>query len=69
MIAKLKASGIYSALSWEHFQGLVLALRFAWLSEWLRKNDEEMIALELDYMELLIENETFLREKWMLGAK
>ncbi len=69
LIARLKASGISSVLSWEHFQGLVLALRFAWLSEWLRKNDEEMIALELDYMELLMEHEAFLHEKWMLGAK
>lgn len=32
-----------------------LALRFAWLSEWLRKKDEEMIEFELHYMQLLMQ--------------
>jgi homoserine kinase type II len=33
-----------------------LALRFAWLSEWLRKRDVEMIDFELFYMKLLLED-------------
>lgn len=33
--------------------GMVLATRFGWLSEWLRRRDDEMIASELDFMELL----------------
>ena len=28
----------------------ILATRFGWLSEWLRRGDEEMICMELDYM-------------------
>ena len=32
----------------------VLAIRFGWLSEWLRKKDDEMIAFELFYMRLLM---------------
>ena len=32
----------------------VPAVRFAWLSEWLRKKDREMIAFELFYMRLMI---------------
>ncbi|OEU70941.1 MAG: aminoglycoside phosphotransferase [Desulfovibrio sp. S3730MH75] len=31
------------------------ALRLAWLSEWLRKKDWEMLSMELDFMELLLE--------------
>ncbi|WP_027191052.1 phosphotransferase [Fundidesulfovibrio putealis] len=31
----------------------ILATRFGWLSEWLRRGDEEMISLELDFMEHL----------------
>ncbi|MBF0123056.1 MAG: phosphotransferase [Candidatus Omnitrophica bacterium] len=61
-IRDLKAANLFSGNSWEHFLEFVIALRFAWLSEWLRKNDEEMISLELDYMELLIqEREQFYR--------
>jgi homoserine kinase type II len=43
-----------------------IALRFAWLSEWLRKNDEVMVGMELDYMYLLINEREDLRLKWML---
>ncbi|MFP5223550.1 MAG: phosphotransferase enzyme family protein [Acidobacteriota bacterium] len=31
----------------------ILATRYGWLSEWLRRGDEEMVALELDFMEHL----------------
>ncbi|BBO77311.1 hypothetical protein DSCW_47280 [Desulfosarcina widdelii] len=34
---------------------LMLAIRFAWLSEWMRKNDRPMIQLEADYMSLLLD--------------
>ncbi len=53
--------------SWEYFLDLIIAIRFAWLSEWLRKADSEMIELELVYMNLLIKNK-FLIEK-ELGIK
>lgn len=33
----------------------VIATRFAWLSEWLRTDDKEMIEFEIYYMNLLIE--------------
>lgn len=32
---------------------MVLAMRFAWMSEWLRKQDDEMAELEVRYMRLL----------------
>jgi len=47
------------------FPDFVVALRFAWLSEWLRRDDVEMIALELDYMDLLIEHRGRLRSLWL----
>jgi homoserine kinase type II len=31
----------------------ILATRYGWLSEWLRRGDEEMICLELDFMDAL----------------
>ena len=64
LIARLRAAGLFSPLSFAHFPEFVIALRFAWLSEWLRKDDREMIALELDYMELLIENRAGLARAW-----
>ncbi|WP_320171303.1 phosphotransferase [Maridesulfovibrio sp.] len=51
--------GLYSRTdiadeSYESLPAFIPALRFAWLSEWLRKKDQEMIEMELDFMELLL---------------
>ncbi len=63
-IRKLKISAIYAPVSWKHFLGFVVAMRFAWLSEWLRKDDREMVELELEYMSLLISNADDLCLAW-----
>ncbi len=43
---------------------LVLAIRFAWLADWLRRSDEQMVALETDYIRLLVEKRTELSMAW-----
>ena len=54
-IGTLKGSGLFAAESFRVLPDLMIGLRFAWLSEWLRKNDEDMIQMELDYFEILKE--------------
>ena len=44
----------------------IIALRFAWLSEWLRHKDHEMIELETVYMKLLIDNANDLKHIWII---
>ena len=60
----LKKRKIFADLSWETFLSLMISLRFAWISEWLRKKDEEMLELELEYMYLLKDNYDFINELW-----
>ena len=67
LVHRLKASGIYSQESWETLPELILAVRFAWLSEWLRKNDRPMIQLEADYMALLWQHGPVLRSLCLDG--
>ena len=43
---------------------LILGLRFAWMSEWLRKKDEEMAQLEIRYMRLLANSIDTLLPAW-----
>ncbi|MGD0279131.1 MAG: phosphotransferase [Smithella sp.] len=64
-ISDLKTAQIISKTSWKYLVEFVVALRFAWLSEWLRRKDTEMIGLELDYMRLLIENKKSLQKAWL----
>ena len=55
---------LFSKTEWRFFPEYVLALRFAWLSEWLRKKDEEMIEMEEAYMGILLDNMDILRKEW-----
>jgi homoserine kinase type II len=64
-ICDMQAARIISKASWKHLVQFMVALRFAWLAEWLRQRDVEMIALELDYMRLLIENKNDLQKAWL----
>ena len=50
--------------SWAHLFDLVLALRFAWLSDWLRRSDGDMIELETVYIDLLLRNRVTLIHCW-----
>ncbi len=65
-IDSLKKSGIICENGWNIFPEYVLALRFAWLSEWLRKKDKEMLELEACYMDILINNMDILRQIWKI---
>ncbi len=64
-VAKLRNSSLFSGKSWELLIELIIALRFGWLSEWLRRNNNEMIDTELCYMELLAEKKESLRKLFL----
>jgi homoserine kinase type II len=64
LLSALRGSGIYSDLSLLKLPEMVIALRFAWLSEWLRKKDWDMVRLELDYIDLLFANRASLATAW-----
>jgi len=61
-ILGLKQSRWISSASWDVLIEFVIAIRFAWLSEWLRHEDREMITLETDYMNLLVDNADMLKK-------
>ncbi len=63
-IGDLKKSGLISKISLDVFVEFVIAVRFAWLSEWLRHKDIEMIELETVYMNLLADNYDMLKNAW-----
>ena len=50
LIERLREADAYDARSWQALPDLMLAIRFAWLGEWLRKKDRQMIRMEADYM-------------------
>jgi homoserine kinase type II len=63
-IGEIRSAGCFDASGFSVLPEFVLGLRFAWLSDWLRKKDTEMVELETDYMRLLLENLEGLRRAW-----
>jgi homoserine kinase type II len=60
----LDKEGFLSNMSRKYLLEAVIAIRFAWLSEWLRKRDMEMVELEIVYLKLLVQNRNILKEAW-----
>jgi homoserine kinase type II len=65
-IRVLKGKGRIDHPSWGALLEFVIAIRFAWMAEWLRKQDVAMVELEMAYLNLLIENADLLKEKWQI---
>jgi len=63
-IAELRASGRFDASGFSMLPEFVMALRFAWLSDWMRKRDGEMVEMETDYLLLLFDGRESLRQAW-----
>lgn len=66
---RLRGIGIYAEESWKALPDLILAIRFAWLGEWMRKNDRPMIRMEADYMRLLLDRGPELRSLCLLSIQ
>ena len=65
-IERMKKKGGFCGLTWEYLPDFIMALRFAWLSEWLRKKHVEMIRMQSEYLNLLLENRDYLKSVWQI---
>ncbi|NPV06248.1 MAG: aminoglycoside phosphotransferase family protein [Syntrophaceae bacterium] len=63
-IGELRASGRFDASGFAVLPEFVTAVRFAWLSDWLRKQDGDMVEMETDYLNLLHDSREELRLAW-----
>ena len=64
LLKELQRTGLVNQNNQTFLFDFVLAQRFAWLSEWLHKSDQEMVDLECVYIQLLFENQSPLRRAW-----
>ncbi len=63
-VEEIRAAACFDASGFVLLPEFVLALRFAWLSDWLRKKDVQMVELEADFIGILLENMGDLRQLW-----
>jgi homoserine kinase type II len=63
-LEEIQKASVISETSRRFFPEYVLALRFAWLSEWLRKKDQIMLDMEETYMGILVDHMEEIRKQW-----
>ncbi|HDT14028.1 MAG TPA: aminoglycoside phosphotransferase family protein [Candidatus Aminicenantes bacterium] len=64
LIMRLREGAGFSDEGWRTFPDMVLGLRFAWLSDWLRRDNRDMVELEAVYIGVLMENRSSLERAW-----
>ena len=64
LLQTLDREGCLDTTSLSLLPELVLGLRFAWMSEWLRRRDRELAELEVGYMRLLANSLDTLLPAW-----
>jgi homoserine kinase type II len=64
LISQMRKADVLSNLSWAYLAEWVVAIRFAWLSDWLRRRDREMVDLEVAYINLLVDRCQALKAAW-----
>lgn len=67
LLTGLREHGVLRADNALWLHPLLVAVRLGWLSEWLRKNDREMLDMELDYLRLLTRSRGALERAWGLA--
>jgi len=65
-VAELREGEAFAAESWSTLVDGVAASRFAWLSDWLSRQDREMVQMETAYIQLLMNHRKALRTRWAL---
>ena len=64
LLSRMMKANVLLSACWQQLVEWVIAIRFAWLSDWLRRRDREMINLEVAYIYLLIDNRQALKDRW-----
>ena len=64
MLRRLRESGIFAETSWQWFLDYLLALRFGWMREWVTREEQDMINMELDFMFILLDNRETILDTW-----
>lgn len=66
-IDRLRDAQLFAPETWQHLPELVIAIRYAWLTEWMRSHNESARDLEILYMNLLTTQKAYIRDKWGIG--
>lgn len=69
LVQTLRSTGFGVPASWDQLIGLIAAVRFGWMSEWVRRGDEDSAELEVFYIQLLLDQADVIVDRWALPVE
>jgi homoserine kinase type II len=64
LVRILREAGFGTEVSWNCFLELAAAIRFGWMSEWIRRDDREAQEMELVYIDILLGQKDYISNHW-----
>ncbi len=64
LVRQLRAANLYSPQSWATLLDLTATIRTGWMSEWIRRSDEDAIEMEVLYIDILVDQKEHIEQHW-----
>jgi homoserine kinase type II len=61
-INTLKQTNTIEQKSWDYLLEYMIALRFGWISEWIRKDNKDMLEFDIGYTNAMVENSDLIKK-------
>lgn len=68
LVHQLRSAGFGTEISWENLLGLTAAIRYGWMSEWIRRSDREARQMEVVYIDILVDQKDYISNHWKTYA-
>ena len=64
LVKMLRSAGFGSPASWEWILELTATIRYGWMSEWIRRGEEEAMEMERVYIDILVDQKDYILQRW-----
>lgn len=64
LLERLRSADFAANVSWEYVLDLMAAIRFGWMSEWIRRGDQEALEMECLYIDILVDQKEYIQSRW-----
>jgi len=64
LVRQLRSANLFSQPSWGTLIDLMATIRTGWMSEWIRRSDEDAIEMEILYIDILVSQKEYIAQHW-----
>lgn len=65
LVQNLRKANFGAPVSWEHLLGLMATIRWGWMSEWIRRGENDAAEMETLYIQILVDQQDYIQQRWL----